>query len=69
MLDRNRIVLNQDDAKELRVSVEGIHSVFPFQKISSSRDNYVWCEEEEVSVDETQWEKEKVDILSTLHKL
>ena len=26
-------------------------------------DDYVWCEEEEISVDETQWEKEKVDIL------
>ena len=63
MLGGNQIVLNRDDAKELGVSVEGVHSVFPSRKISSSRDDHVWCEEEEVSVDETQWEKEKVDIL------
>ena len=63
MLGRNQIVLNQNNAKELGISVEGVHSVFPSRKISSSRDNHVWCEEEEVSIDETQWEKEKVNIL------
>ena len=29
MLGGNQIVLNRDDAKELGVSVEGVHSVFP----------------------------------------
>ena len=41
MLGRNRIVLNQNDVKELGVSVEGVHSVFPSRKISSFRNNHV----------------------------
>ena len=63
MLGGNQIVLNWDDAKELGVSVEGVYSVFFSRKISFSRDDHVWCEEEEVSINETQWEKENFNIL------